>query len=93
MRQLSEGERSFTPANILDAHLATILERTKLFHQALDAPATGPSPVPLLAFAGDCDETLHAALVYYDPKMNRWVTLTSPKDVRASDGSKINRPH
>ncbi|MGI9066824.1 MAG: hypothetical protein ACR2HX_10530 [Pyrinomonadaceae bacterium] len=40
-------------AYVLEAHLAATLERTRLFHRAVDAPLEGPSPVSLLAFAGD----------------------------------------
>jgi pimeloyl-ACP methyl ester carboxylesterase len=77
--------------NVLDLHLAAILERTKLFHAALDAAITGSSPVQLLAFVGDCDRTLNAAVLFHDKKRERWVTVTSPKELRASDGTKISR--
>lgn len=77
--------------SVLDSHLAATLERTRLFHQALDVPLTGPSPVPLLAFAGDCDETLNAPVIYFDKKKSRWTTMTSPKELRASDGRRISR--
>jgi len=77
--------------SVLDAHLAKILERTRLFHQALDVPVAGFSPVSLLAFVGDCDATLNAAIIYYDNKRNRWVTMTSPKELRNSNGHKIAR--
>jgi hypothetical protein len=80
---LDETANDLSAAKVLDTHLAAILERTKLFHQALDVPVAGPSPVSLLAFAGDCKETLNAAIVYFDQKRNRWVTLTSPKELRA----------
>jgi hypothetical protein len=77
-------------ANMLEQHLSVILNRTKRFHQALDAPVTGTAPVLLLAFVGDCDETLDAVVVFKD-KRNRWVTVTSPKELRGSGGNKINR--
>ncbi len=77
--------------NPLDLHLAAILARTRLFHQALDIPLTEPSPVALLAFAGDCDETLSAPVIFFDKKKNRWVTVTSPKELRDSNGQKIRR--
>jgi pimeloyl-ACP methyl ester carboxylesterase len=80
-----------TATNMLETHLAVILERTKRFHQALDAPVTEPAPVLLLAFVGDCDETLDAVVVFKDTKSNRWVTVTSPKELRGSGGNKINR--
>lgn len=90
-KSLQRTANNHSAANVLDLHLAAILERTKLFHQALDAPVTEPVPVQLLAFVGDCDETLNAAIVFYDKERNRWVTITSPKEVRASDGSKLSR--
>jgi hypothetical protein len=77
--------------SVLDAHLAAILERTRLFHQALDVPVAEFSPVSLLAFAGDCDATLNAPIIYYDNTRNRWVTMTSPKELRNSDGRKFAR--
>ena len=80
-----------TAAYPLDFHLAAILARTRLFHQALDIPLTEPSPVALLAFAGDCDETLSAPVIFFDKKKNRWITVTSPKELRDSNGQKIRR--
>ncbi|MEP6818034.1 MAG: hypothetical protein ABJA18_00780 [bacterium] len=78
-------------ANLLDVHLAATLERTRLFHQALDVPIDGSAPVQLVALAGDCEETLNAVVVYYDQNNNRWVTMTSPRELRASDGHRIRQ--
>lgn len=80
-----------TASNLLDLNPAAILERTRLFHQSLDVPLITPSPVALLAFAGDCDETLNAPVIFYDKKKSRWVTVTSPKELRDSNGQKIRR--
>jgi hypothetical protein len=88
---LHDTSNSHSAGYVLEAHLSATLERTRLFHQALDAPLEGPSPVSLLAFAGDCDETLNAPVLYFDKKRNRWVTVTSPQDLRDSEGRKINR--
>jgi len=88
---LGETTGGESAALVLEAHLSAILERTRLFHRALDAPLEGPSPVPLLAFAGDCEETLNAPVVYFDNKKNSWVTVTAPRDLRGSDGRRINR--
>lgn len=79
-----------SPANVLETHLAAALERTRLFHQALDVPQDS-SPVALLAFVGDCEDTLTAPVIYYDKKKNRWITLTVPKELRGSDGRTISR--
>jgi pimeloyl-ACP methyl ester carboxylesterase len=88
---LKELAGSHPATSVLEAHLAAMLERTRLFHQALDVPVAGLSPVSLLAFSGDCDATLNAPIIYHDYKKNRWVTMTSPNELRASDGRKIDR--
>ncbi|HYE64691.1 MAG TPA: hypothetical protein VD966_03855 [Pyrinomonadaceae bacterium] len=75
----------------LDAHLAAALLRAKLFHQALDAPFEGQPPVTIFAFGGDCEETLHAPVILRDERNNRWITLTSPRELRGSDGRRISR--
>lgn len=77
--------------SVLEVHLAAILDRTRRFHRALDAPIEASSPVSLLAFAGDCEDTLNAPVVFYDKKKSRWVTVTSPRELRASDGHTISR--
>jgi len=75
---------------ILEVHLTAILERTKLFHRALDAP-TSNSPVPLFALVGDCEKTLAAAIVFYDEKRQRWTTITSAKEIRTPQGTAVSR--
>jgi pimeloyl-ACP methyl ester carboxylesterase len=75
---------------LLDRHLAIILRRTKLFHQALDAPVSQAAPISLVAFLSDCKQTLNAIVVFSDKKRG-WVTLTSPSDLEGSDGRKISR--
>ncbi|MEP6706588.1 MAG: hypothetical protein ABJC05_03665, partial [Pyrinomonadaceae bacterium] len=69
-----------------DAYLAAVLERARRFHQALDAPAGPDSPVTLLSFGGDCEETLDAPVILRDAKKGRWITLTSAQSFRTSDG-------
>jgi hypothetical protein len=34
---------------------------------------------------------LNAAIVYFEKEKNRWITVTSPKELRASDGHKISK--
>jgi pimeloyl-ACP methyl ester carboxylesterase len=77
----------------LDAYLDAVLDRARRFHEALDAPdavATG-APVKLFAFGGDCEETLAAPVLLRDEKRGRWLTLTRPKPLRASDGRRLSR--
>ena len=75
----------------LDAYLAASLRRARRFHQALDAVENTSSPVVLLAIGGDCEETLSAPVIMRDPKRNRWVTLTQPREYRTSSGVKISK--
>jgi pimeloyl-ACP methyl ester carboxylesterase len=77
----------------LDAYLDAVLERARRFHDALDAPgATLPeAPVKLYAFGGDCEETLAAPILLRDERRGRWLTLTQPKSLKASDGRRFSR--
>lgn len=74
----------------LDAYFATVLQRAKRFHEALDAMPDSESPVPLFAFGGDCEETLNAPLILRDEKRGRWVTLTAPRSYRTSAGRRVS---
>jgi pimeloyl-ACP methyl ester carboxylesterase len=78
-------------ADELDAYLAASLRRARRFHQALDSAQNTSSPVVLLAIGGDCEETLNAPVIRRDPKRNRWVTLTQPREYRTSTGVKISK--
>jgi len=91
-RFAKEGKASnHSSVSVLEVHLAAILDRTRRYHQALDAPIDAPAPISLLAFAGDCEDTLDATVVFYDQKKSRWVTVTSPKELRGSDGRTRSR--
>lgn len=74
----------------LDAFLAAVLRRAKRFHEALDAPSTGETRVPLYVYGGDCENTLVAPVVYYDKKNEKWVTLTRADEIRDSSGQKVS---
>jgi len=75
----------------LDTYLAATLRRARRFHEALDAVESSSSPVVLLAIGGDCEETLSSPVVFRDPKQNRWVTLTRPREYLTSSGVKISK--
>jgi pimeloyl-ACP methyl ester carboxylesterase len=75
----------------LDAYLEAVLKRAKRFHEALDAPTVGESPVTLFAFGGDCEETLDAPIILRDNAKNRWITLTAPRSFRTSIGARVSR--
>ncbi len=74
----------------LDAYFAVVLNRAKRFHEALDVEVKD-SPVQLMAFGGDCEETLIAPVILYDKKGQRWVTLTRPREIHASSGRRFSR--
>jgi pimeloyl-ACP methyl ester carboxylesterase len=73
----------------LDAYFALVLNRARRFHQALDA-IDGASPVQLLVFGGDCEDTLLAPIVLFDQKKRRWVTITRPREFRTSTGRRVS---
>src|SRR5213075_1553110 len=75
----------------LDGYFAAVLNRARLFHAALDVALTGDTPVALLAIGGDCEETFNAPVLLKDPKRNRWMTLTRPREYRTSTGKKISK--
>lgn len=72
----------------LDAYFAIVLDRARRFHEALDA-VEGESPVQLYAFGGDCEDTLLAPVLIFDPKKGRWVTIIRPRSFRNSSGRRI----
>jgi pimeloyl-ACP methyl ester carboxylesterase len=75
----------------LDAYLDAVLDRARRFHDALDARDAAEAPVKLFAFGGDCEETLAAPVLLRDEQHGRWLTLTRPKSLRASDGRRLSR--
>ena len=72
----------------LDAYFAIVLRRARRFHEALDV-MTEDAPVQLLAFGGDCEDTLYAPVLLYEEKKQRWRTLTRPREFRTSTGRRV----
>jgi pimeloyl-ACP methyl ester carboxylesterase len=75
----------------LDAYLGATLQRARRFQEALDAIDDSNPPVVLLAIGGDCEQTLSSPVIFRDQKLDRWVTLTRPRDYRTSAGLKISK--
>jgi len=73
----------------LDAYFAAVLNRARRFHEALDVDSEN-SPVQLLAFGGDCEETLTAPVLLFDQKKQRWLTWTRPGEIHTSTGRRIS---
>lgn len=72
------------------AYFAAVLSRAKRFHLALDAP-TRKSPIVLYAYGGNCQPTLDAVVLMRDDKKERWVTITSARDIKNSAGRDIKK--
>jgi hypothetical protein len=77
--------------DVLDAYLAASLRRARRFHEALDTTTTTFAPVTLLAIGGDCEETFNSPVLLRDEKLNRWITLTRPREYRTSNGVTISK--
>lgn len=71
------------------AYFAAVLSRAKRFHLALDAP-TRKSPILLYAYGGNCQPTLDAVVLLRDEKKERWLTVTSARDIKTSAGREIS---
>lgn len=65
------------------------LNRAKKFHEALSAGGNANSPIKFYALGSDCAETLSSPVLIFDNEKDRWLTLTSPRDIKTSDGKKI----
>jgi pimeloyl-ACP methyl ester carboxylesterase len=74
----------------LRAYFASVLDRAKRFHLALDAP-TKSSPVQLYAYGGNCAQTLDAVVLFQDKKKGRWTTLLDARDIKTSRGRAIKK--
>ena len=72
------------------AFLSSALDRARRFHLALDAPSRS-SPVQLFAYGGNCEPTLDAMALIYDPTKDRWTTLLEAKDIKTSSGIEIKK--
>ena len=83
--------KQFTPAEIKAAplYLATVLNRAKLFHQALDAKTRGKIPLKIYLVGGDCKDTPGGILLYRNEKKDKWKTLFKGESFKRADGTKI----
>jgi len=73
-------------ADDLDAFLAVVLKRAKRFHEYLDVTLEGAAPISFFAFGGDCEETLHAAVILQNEKTNKWVTAWNRRGLPQAEG-------
>ena len=75
----------------LDGYMAAVIDRARRFHEALDAPIEQQRALVLLAFGGDCEDTLNSPIILRDEKRDRWVTITEAKGFRNSNGKLISK--
>ena len=75
----------------VEAYLAVVLDRARRVHESLNAASEVEPPVRLMAFGGDCEETLDAPVIIGDEEENRWETLVEPRELKASNGRIISR--
>lgn len=86
---VSDGREGSDRLKSLDEYFAAVLMRARRFHEALDVPVEGNSPVTLLAIGGDCEETLNAPVLLRD-KADRWITLIRPREIRTATGKRTS---
>lgn len=75
----------------LDEYFANTLQRTKAFHDALDADTQIPATITFFAFGSDCDNTQDGVILHQNPKTNVWQTVFAPKNYKTSDGKTITK--
>lgn len=75
----------------LDQYFAAVLNRAKVFQNAIDADTTVPASLGFFAFGGDCDLTLDGAVIYRDQKTNVWKTIFASRSFKNSGGKKISK--
>jgi len=66
-----------------------VLNRARLFHEALDAETKPPTGLTFFVFGSDCTKTIDGVILRRDPKKGSWITLYKPTSYRTSDGRKI----
>ncbi len=72
------------------AYFASVLNRAKRFHQALNAPAKTTN-VKLFVYGGNCEPTLDALVLIRDEKKGTWTTLVDAKDIKTSGGKEYKK--
>jgi Lecithin:cholesterol acyltransferase len=75
----------------LDGYLAAVLQRTRKYHEALNAFSKVKPPVGYYVFAGDCEETLQNFVIVHDKKRERYETLTRPQEIKGTNGRRFTR--
>lgn len=74
----------------VSAYFASVLNRAKQFHRALDVPSA-KLPFEIYAYGGNCEQTLNTVVLTFDAKENRWHTLLDARDIKTSAGTEIKK--
>lgn len=72
------------------AFLAAALSRAKLFHRALNV-SIKKSPIEIYAYGSECEPTLNAVILRFDPKDKEWETITEPDKFKNSKGVEFSK--
>jgi pimeloyl-ACP methyl ester carboxylesterase len=71
------------------AYFRAVLNRTRRFHQALEANISQKSSVAIYMLGSDCKPTLDAMIVRREGKENRWRTSFKADGFKRADGTKV----
>lgn len=82
-------DKTFTPAERKAAPIffAKMLERAKLFHEALSAVSNTKPSVEFALVGSECKETVSGAALSRSSKNGEWLTLFSVPDKKKKDGN------
>ncbi len=83
--------KQFTAAEQSQArgYFRVVLNRTRRFHQALDASAGARGAVQIYLLGSDCKPTFDAMVIYRNEKRDSWRTLFRADDFKRADGTKV----
>lgn len=72
-----------------ERYFEVVLNRARLFHQALDVKTVVPKSLTLYVYGSDCKDTLDGAIVRFDTEEGIWKTLTDDDSFRNIKGEKV----
>jgi pimeloyl-ACP methyl ester carboxylesterase len=75
----------------LDEYFAAVLDRARVFHQALDAETSVPASIAFYAFGSDCEQTLDGAIIVKNVASKRWQTFFGARSFKNSAGQMFSK--
>lgn len=70
-------------------YFEAVLDRARLFHEALDAKIPTRIPVSMNVIGAECKDTVDAVLIYQDKRSGKWKVLSKAESFTRSDGTKV----